>query len=98
MKVHESVFVTARKVFACAPQTARDPSASAGMTDNDGSFVTAIGATAHWVGLTPPLKGKLAPMGALPWADILRAVGAKQARLAASGLYRSTHLRPGRFR
>lgn len=30
------------KVFACAPATARDPSASVGMTDTEAALVTAI--------------------------------------------------------
>jgi hypothetical protein len=42
MKVHESVSVTAPQVFACAPQTVRDPSASVGMTDYDTPFVIAM--------------------------------------------------------
>jgi hypothetical protein len=35
-------------VFACAPQTVRDPSASVGMTDYDTPFVTAMRDSTGW--------------------------------------------------
>jgi len=42
MKVHESVLVAGRQMLTCAQQTARDPSASVGMTDENAALVPAI--------------------------------------------------------